>query len=60
MQALTGQLLIAGPSLWDPNFRRAVVLVGHHDEEGALGVVLNRSFDVPVREVVPAVGGLVG
>jgi putative transcriptional regulator len=60
MEALTGQLLIAGPSLWDPNFRRAVVLVGHHDDEGAVGVVLNRSLVVPVREVVPALGGLVG
>jgi putative transcriptional regulator len=60
VHALTGQLLIAGPSLWDPNFRRAVVLVGHHDEEGAVGVVLNRSLEVPVREVVPALGGLVG
>ena len=56
VEALTGQLLIAGPSLFDPNFRRTVVLIGHHDEEGAVGVVLNRSLDVPVREAVPALG----
>ena len=45
METLTGQLLIAGPSLWDPNFRRTVLLVGHHDEDGAVGVILNRASD---------------
>src|SRR6266498_4601383 len=39
---LRGQLLIAGPALIDPNFWRTVILVGEHNEEGALGVVLNR------------------
>jgi putative transcriptional regulator len=56
MESLGGKLLIAGPGLWDPNFRRTVVLVGHHDEEGALGVVLNRVLDVTVGEAVPALG----
>jgi len=54
-----GQLLIAGPGLWDSNFRRTVVLVGHHDDEGALGVVLNRTLDVTVGEAVPALGVIV-
>jgi putative transcriptional regulator len=39
-ESLSGQLLLASPSLLDPNFRRAVVLVGAHSEEGAMGVVL--------------------
>ena len=60
METLRGQLLIAGPGLWDPNFRRTVVLVGHHDEDGAVGVVLNRSLDVQVSEAVPPLAGLVG
>ena len=42
MEPLSGHLLIAGTSLLDANFRRAVVLIGHHDGEGAVGVVLNR------------------
>lgn len=53
MESLRGHLLIAGPSLLDPNFWRTVVLVGEHSEEGALGVVLNRSSETPVEEALP-------
>src|SRR5271167_3200527 len=51
--SLTGQLLLASPALQDPNFRRTVVLIGVHSEEGAMGVVLNRPSNVTVAEVVP-------
>ncbi|MEX2420421.1 MAG: YqgE/AlgH family protein [Actinomycetota bacterium] len=57
--SLSGNLLIAGPALFDPNFRRTVVLIGHHDEEGAVGVVLNRALELTVDEVVPDLGRLV-
>ncbi len=50
---LSGQLLLAAPSLLDPNFRRAVVLVGAHSEAGAMGIVLNRPSTVTVGEAVP-------
>jgi putative transcriptional regulator len=53
MDSVKGQLLVAGPGLVDPNFRRSVVLVGAHSEEGALGVVLNRSSESTVSEAVP-------
>lgn len=53
MESLRGHLLIAGPSLLDPNFWRTVILVGEHSEEGALGVVLNRSSETPVEEALP-------
>lgn len=59
MDSLRGQLLIAGPSLWDPNFRRTVVLIGHHDDEGAVGVVLNRPLEATVEEAVPPLSTLV-
>jgi putative transcriptional regulator len=59
MQSLKGQLLVAGPGLVDPNFRRTVVLVGEHSEEGALGVVLNRASETTVGEAVPELSGLV-
>ncbi len=49
-----GRLLVAAPSLSDPNFFRTVVLLLAHDGGGALGVVLNRPSDIPVAEVVPS------
>ena len=48
-----GDLLVATPSLLDPNFERTVVLVLDLDENGALGVVLNRPSTVEVREILP-------
>ena len=41
----------------DPNFARTVVLLLDHDQDGALGVVLNRPTDVAVADVLPAWGG---
>jgi putative transcriptional regulator len=52
-ESLAGQLLLASPALRDPNFKRAVVLVSMHTEEGAMGVVLNRPSAVTVSEAVP-------
>jgi putative transcriptional regulator len=59
VESLGGSLLIAGPTLWDPNFRRAVVLIGHHDEDGAVGVVLNRATEIEVADAAPPLAGLV-
>jgi putative transcriptional regulator len=50
----TGRLLVATPALEDPSFERAVVLVLDHDEDGALGVVLNRASSVPVVDALDA------
>jgi putative transcriptional regulator len=52
MDFVSGQLLIAGPALLDPNFWRTVVLVIEHSEEGALGLVLNRPSETSVAEAV--------
>lgn len=60
MESLRGQLLISGGGLFDPNFRHTVVLVGEHNAEGALGVVLNRPLDVTVHQAVPVLADLVG
>jgi putative transcriptional regulator len=59
VQSLKGHLLIAGPALVDPNFRRAVVLVGEHSADGALGVILNRALAATVDETVPELAVLV-
>jgi putative transcriptional regulator len=53
-----GSLLVASPTLFDPNFLRSVIFVLAHDEDGTLGVVLNRPSDTPVEEIVPGWGGL--
>ena len=50
---LTGRLLVATPVLTDPNFARSVVLVLDHDEDGTLGVVVNRPTQVDVTAVLP-------
>ena len=57
---LRGQLLVASPGLLDPNFRRTVVLVVAHDEDGAVGIVLNRRSETEVSEAVPELAELVG
>lgn len=49
----TGRLLVAARDLGDPNFRHAVILLVHYDEEGAMGVVLNRPSDAPLRRMFP-------
>lgn len=59
MESLRGQLLVAGPALLDPNFRRTVVLIGEHGAEGAMGLVLNRPSPVTVDSAVPPLAGLV-
>jgi putative transcriptional regulator len=53
MMGLVGRLLVATPVLEDPNFRRAVVLVLDHNDEGALGIVVNRPLGVDVSAVLP-------
>lgn len=44
-------LLIASPLLLDPNFLHTVVLVIEHDEEGALGIILNRPLPVTLAQI---------
>jgi putative transcriptional regulator len=59
MESLKGRLLISSGGLFDPNFRHTVVLVGEHNTDGALGVVLNRALDLTVQEALPELAELV-
>jgi putative transcriptional regulator len=52
-ESLRGSLLVAGPQLHDPNFRRTVVLIADHNEEGAMGVILNRPSGMEVADAAP-------
>ena len=60
MESLQGKLLVSSPALTDPNFRKTVVLIAHHDEEGAMGLVLSRPSAVTASEAVPSLDGLPG
>jgi putative transcriptional regulator len=59
VESTRGQLLIAGPTLLDPNFQRTVVLVVEHSPDGALGLVLNRPSQTTVGEAVDELSQLV-
>lgn len=59
MESLRGCLLISSGGLYDPNFRHTVVLVGDHNEDGALGVVLNRALNITVEQALPPLSNLV-
>src|SRR3954463_7615479 len=52
-ESLRGKLLIAGPTLLDPNFARTVILIAEHTDEGAMGLVLNRPAETLVADAVP-------
>lgn len=58
--SLRGKLLFSAPALFDPNFRRTVVLVAEHSEDGAMGVVLNRPSSTTVGEAVPDLADVAG
>ncbi len=47
-----GKLLVASRGLGDPDFARTVILLVRYDENGALGLILNRRTDVPVSRVL--------
>jgi putative transcriptional regulator len=49
--SLAGHFLVASRHLRDPNFAKSVVLMIQHDDEGAVGVVINRPADKSIREV---------
>ncbi|NND93261.1 MAG: YqgE/AlgH family protein [Flavobacteriales bacterium] len=47
-----GSLLISEPFMDDPYFKRTVVLLCEHNDEGSFGFVLNRYIDVKVHDIV--------
>jgi putative transcriptional regulator len=56
MKSLKGHFLVASAHLLDPNFVRTVVLLMHHNDDGAFGVVLNRPTESTIRELWEKVG----
>ncbi|MBV8336810.1 MAG: YqgE/AlgH family protein [Alphaproteobacteria bacterium] len=55
--SLTGQLLIAAPTIGDPRFSHTVILMVKHDSEGALGIVINRPVgEEPIASLLEGTG----
>jgi len=55
--SLTGQLLIAAPTMGDPRFQHTVILMVRHDRNGALGIVINRPIgERPLAGILEALG----
>ena len=52
-KSIVGMLLVATPILLDPNFHRTVLFIEEHNEEGALGIVLNRPTEADIAEHLP-------
>jgi putative transcriptional regulator len=50
--SLKGQLLVALPLLNDPNFQRSVIFLIEHNDEGALGVIINRPLDLDATDLL--------
>jgi len=48
-----GTLLLSAPPLLDPNFMHTVVLLVQHDDDGAYGLVVNRSTDATLGDLLP-------
>lgn len=48
-----GTLLLSAPEMLDPNFMHSVVLMVHHDDDGAMGVVVNSRMDSRVGDALP-------
>jgi putative transcriptional regulator len=49
---LTNHLLIAMPSLTDPNFAQSVTVICEHTDKGALGIVVNKPLPMKLQEVL--------
>jgi putative transcriptional regulator len=53
----TGSLLVALPTLLDPNFRRTILFLSHHDtEQGSVGFILNRPCQISLGDLAPTEG----
>lgn len=47
-----GKILISEPFLNDPNFKRTIILLAEHSEEGSVGFVLNKPTDVKISQMI--------
>jgi len=53
MKITAGTLLVAEPFMLDPNFKRSVVLLCEHNNQGTTGFILNKPLEMQIQELVP-------
>ncbi|MCF7824869.1 MAG: YqgE/AlgH family protein [Candidatus Marinimicrobia bacterium] len=54
MSSMIGHILISMPHLTDPYFARSLVFICDHDEKGAMGLIVNKSFeDTSIKKIFP-------
>lgn len=53
---LAGKFLIATPQMGDPRFARAVVYLCNHDEDGAMGIIINKTKHLPLSQMLGHIG----
>ena len=49
--SLRGHLLISMPGLTDPNFSRSLTYICEHDDNGAMGIIINHPLELSIRDV---------
>ena len=55
--SLVGRFLVAAPSMPDERFQKSVVFVCKHDDDGALGIIVNNKVDdLPLDQVYKQLG----
>lgn len=52
MKPAAGRLLLAEPFLDDPYFRRSVILLTEHNENGTIGFILNKPIEIKLKDAV--------
>lgn len=52
MESLENQLLIAMPSLEDPTFNKTVTYICEHNDDGAMGLIINMPVNISVNELL--------
>jgi putative transcriptional regulator len=55
---MRGKLLVASPNLRGATFQRTVIAILEHNDDGALGVVVNRPGEIPLADIAPSVAEL--
>lgn len=53
MNLQAGTILVAEPFMLDPNFKRSVVLLCEHHDQGTTGFILNKPLEMQIQELVP-------